>query len=283
MPRVSDATDPLPRLAHRCWKVMEALHAGIYFSPDAAREYEQLGVSGRAGYFASRGAAFGTVPAGVVDATFYVWSPTLVAKLWPRAWEATDPQSMTAARHRGVRAMLEPALADLDLARPLALAQEACAGLTAPGRALYAAHAAQPVPDDDVTALWHAATLLREHRGDGHVAVLLAAGLGPVEAMWLHGAYSGTLDFLRASRGWADEDWAAAADRLRERGLMDAEDGLTDAGSDLKKEVERQTGLRAEEGWRHLGADGCARLDEALAPVKEALVAAEVLPAGLLR
>ena len=216
-----------------------------------------------------------------MTATFYVWSPTLVAKLWPRAWEATDPASMTAARHRGVRAMLAPALDGHDLAEPLALARQACAGLSAPGRPLYAAHAAQPWPQDDVVALWHAATLVREHRGDGHVALLLAAGLGPVEAMWLHGAYSQTLDFLRASRGWAEEDWDAAAQRLRDRGLMDADGGLTDAGTDLKKDVEAQTGRLAQEGWRHLGVDGCERLDALLTPLREAVAAAGVLPAGL--
>lgn len=272
--------DPLPRLAHRCWRSLESLHVGVYFSADAAKEYEALGVSGRAGYFASRGAALGQVPADVVTATFYVWSPTLVATLWPRAWQATDPVSMTAARHRGVTAMLAPALDGHDLAEPLALAREACAGLTSPGRALYAAHAAQDEPQGDLLGLWHAATLVREHRGDGHNALLLAAGLGPIEAMWLHGTSTGTLDFLRDTRGWAEEDWAAAADRLRDRGLMDADGGLSDAGTDLKKDVEQQTGRLAEEGWRHLGAEGCARLDELLQPLRTAVRDAGVLPAG---
>jgi len=172
-------------------------------------------------------------------------------------------------------------LGEPDIGEALELARTACAGLTAPGRPLYAGHAALPWPTDELLALWHAASLLREHRGDGHVATLLQAGLDPVEAIVTGGLMAGTTGFMRTSRGWTDAEWAAGEDRLRERGLL-GPDGLTAAGTALRRDLETSTDRAAEIGWRHLGADGAARLLELVRPLRRTLLEGDVFPPELL-
>ena len=275
--------DPLPRLAHRCWRALETLHVVVYFAPEPAQAYADLGLRRRDGYFASRSAALGEASPELVTATFYVFAPSLVARSLPQAWSTAQPAEVLAARHRGVRASLGPLTDGVDLDEVLPLVRRACEGLSVHGRALFAAHAALPLPDDPVLGLWHAATLLREHRGDGHVAALLSAGLGPVEAMVLHGTATGTLPFLRRSRGWAEEDWAAATTSLQAQGLLGDDGTLTAEGTRRRAEVEQATSRAAEEGWRHLGPQGCARLDELLQPLSAAVLSSGLLPEGLGR
>src|SRR5664280_1372085 len=227
----SHADDPIPALARRCWAALETLHVVAYFAPEPAAAYRALGLSGRAGYFASRSAPMGPVPAGVTVATFYVFAPALVQRSILSAWEITTPVAVLTARHTGVTEALHRVLGEPDIGEALELARTACAGLTAPGRPLYAGHAALPWPTDELLALWHAASLLREHRGDGHVATLLQAGLDPVEAIVTGGLMAGTTGFMRTSRGWlaaprrrrrcpaAGAGAAAAADAARGRRL----------------------------------------------------------------
>jgi len=277
----SHADDPIPALARRCWAGLETLHVVAYFAPEPAAAYRALGLSGRAGYFASRSAPMGPVPAGVTVATFYVFAPALVQRSILSAWEITTPVAVLTARHTGVTEALHRVLGEPDIGEALELARTACAGLTAPGRPLYAGHAALPWPTDELLALWHAASLLREHRGDGHVATLLQAGLDPVEAIVTGGLMAGTTGFMRTSRGWTDAEWAAGEDRLRERGLL-GPDGLTAAGTALRRDLETSTDRAAEIGWRHLGADGAARLLELVRPLRRTLLEGDVFPPELL-
>jgi hypothetical protein len=132
--------------------------------------------------------------------------------------------------------------------------------------------------------LWHAATLLREHRGDGHFAAVALSGLGPVETLVLHGAVSGIRAFLQKTRGWTDQEWTAAEANLSVHGLITvADDGcveLTAAGREVKGAIERRTRLAALAGWRHLGLDGTERLVELLMPVRAALLASDIFPPG---
>ncbi len=183
----------------------------------------------------------------------------------------------TAARAEGVAACLHRVLGEPDVAEAVALAREACAGLSAAGRPIYAAWSAMPWPEDPLMQLWHAGLLLREHRGGGHVAALMAAGLDPVEALVTGGLASDSLEFVRTTRGWTDAEWTAGVERLRARGLVD-DGGLTAAGVALRQQVEATTDALAMSGWAHLGAEGCARLVELLAPLRERLFASGVLP-----
>lgn len=267
-----------PALARRAWGTLETLHVTGFFAPEVNAAYDRFGVPAtRAGYFAARGSAFGPCAPELVISTFYVFAPQLVRAAVPAVWAAGTPEEWATARRDGVAARLHDVLGEPDVAEAVELAREACAGLTPAGRPVYAAWSAQPWPEDPLLQLWHAGLLLREHRGDGHVTALLSAGLDPVEALVTGGLASDSTEFVRTTRGWTDEEWAAGVQRLRARGLVD-DDGLTQAGRDLRDDVETVTDFLAVEGWAHLGEDGIGRLVELVTPLREQVLASGVLP-----
>lgn len=271
--------DTLPSLARRCWKLLETIHRPVYFAPEPAQEFAALGLDGFAAYFASRAAAFGAVPAQVVTATFYNFSPDLVASVIPAAWETATPQQVLEARHRGIAATLHRQLGPEGAREAAGLVRELTAGFDCAGRPLFAAHAALPWPDEPVLALWHGATLVREHRGDGHVAALLSAGTSPIDACITGGIDSGTLKFSRKTRGWTDQEWQQAVARLIEEGLLASDTELTEAGKRLRAELERRTDESALDGWASFGTASAERLEALLAPLAERVQAASG-PAG---
>jgi hypothetical protein len=267
----------LIRASRQAWGALETVHVLGYFADDVRDAYVALGLHPRLSYFAARAAAFGPVGPEVPTATFYVFAPWLPAKALPSSWAVADPEQVQQARRDGMAVVLDRVVGGTDVAELLELARAVCAGLTVPGRPLYAAHAGLAWPAEPRLALWHAATLIREHRGDGHVAALLRAGLDPVESIVVGGLFAGNTGFMRASRGWSDDEWAAATARLTERGLMDGT-ALTDAGLAFRKGVERETDRMALEGWRHLGLDGTRRVAELAAPLRAAALASGILP-----
>jgi hypothetical protein len=127
-------------------------------------------------------------------------------------------------------------------------------------------------------ALWHAATLIREHRGDGHVAVLQSYEIGPLESLVLGGVFSGNTDFLKESRGWRPEEWEATEARLKERGLLEASGQLSTEGQRLRQEIEDRTDRLATQGWAHAGRADSERLLELLTPIRAQVLASGVLP-----
>jgi hypothetical protein len=161
-----------------------------------------------------------------------------------------------------------------EVAEAAELAREAAAACPPAGRPLFAAHAALPWPLEPHLVLWHAQTLLREFRGDGHVATLLTAGISGLEARITYEATGAVPPgVLQATRGWSDAAWEAGRARLRERGWLDAAGLPTDAGREGREALERRTDELAMAPWRHLGPAGCARLRELGRPLSEALVA----------
>lgn len=272
--------DLLP-LSRKAWADLEVLHVVGYFAPEVTDAYVGLGLHPRLAYFPGRAAAFGKAGPGLTVATFYVFAPWLVEAALPAAWELTTPEQVVSARRSGMSAALERVLGTPDVSEALAIAREVCAGLTPQGRPLHAAHASLPWPEDDLLALWHAATLIREHRGDGHVSVLQVAGLDPVEATVLGGLWSSSTGFLRKTRGWSDEEYDAATDRLRARGWLDVEGQLTAAGRAGRQQVEDDTDRLALEGWAHVGPERTARLHELVAPLRVTVLESGVLPRTL--
>lgn len=258
------------RAGRRCHNVLNPLHSAAYFSPDLAKELAPYGIEDpTAVYLAGRAAAMGAVGAGTVTATFYNFAHPLVARFVPEVWDFASPETVLAARLRAADCMLRRLLGeetiDSDELREAAeLALRASAGCTRPGRPLYAAHADLPVPDAPHLALWHAATLLREHRGDGHLAALQRAGLDPLEALVSHTASGRGMapKWVLSTRGYNEQHWAAAQDRLRDRGLLDADGELTEDGLALRKKLENETDLLDRRPYELLGADGVARLTE---------------------
>ncbi len=258
-----------PAVVARAYRAVEPLHAQMYFAPEHDETFSALGLRpGRMSYFAGRAAPMGAVGAGVVTATFYNFSPSLVAHLIPRAWTIASPEQVIEARwgiaRRSLTRLLgEEAIDSAEFAELAGLLREACDALTPEGRPLYAGHADLPWPNDPLLDLWHAATLLREYRGDGHIAALLHADLNGLEALITHTATGRgfTLPAAKATRGWGDEEWAAECAALVERGLL-ADDGLTAAGKDLRARVEAETDVLSADPWLLLGAERTDRVIE---------------------
>ncbi|MEU7553191.1 hypothetical protein AB0B01_12720 [Streptomyces sp. NPDC044571] len=276
--------------ARRCWHAaINPLHATIYFSPDLAKEYAALGVTERlAVNLASRSAAMGAVGAGAVTAAFYNYRHDSVARHLPAVWDTITPEQALAARLRAAdrtlrRLLGEETVASPEIAEAADLAMRATEACTRHARPLYAAHADLPVPEEPHLRLWHATTLLREHRGDGHLAALLIAGLDPLEALVSHTATGRGMapKWNRAVRGWEPSDLTAAADRLRERGILDADGELTDEGRAVRERLEADTDRLDAAPYEHLGADGLARLAELGGGFVQRAMAAGAFPADL--
>jgi hypothetical protein len=258
-------TNALARAAHTA---TNSLHALIYFVPETEQQLTGTGLKpGRMCYFAGRAAPMGAVGSGVVTATFYNFSPGLVAHNIPRAWELASPAAVTAARlaaaDAALRRLLGPeVITSPDLRTLAGLTREAAGACRAEGCPLYAAHADLPWPGDPHLVMWHALTLLREHRGDGHVAALGLAGLTGIEALITHTATGQGFvpEFARASRGWRQEEWDAAVDGLTARGLLGGDGALTPAGQALRDQIEADTDRLAAPPWQHLGEERTAEV-----------------------
>lgn len=284
---MTSADDELLTLAARAHSRLEPLHAFIYFAPELQEEVGALGVKpGRMTYFASRSAPMGAVGPGTVAATFYNFSPSLIAHLLPRAWQATTPEQVIAARftaaERGLKRLLGD-LADSDAVAECASEIRAAAqGCTIEGRPLYAAHADLDWPQAPLLQLWHGITLLREFRGDGHIAALVASGLSGREALVTHCAtgFGFTEATAKLTRGWSDDEWARSVSDLQTRGLLDADGKLTQAGGVQRLEIEAQTNAMDAAPWRLIGADRTRRLIDAVKPLQRQLLGAGAFPSG---
>ncbi|MGW2620141.1 SCO6745 family protein [Streptomyces sp. NPDC001500] len=279
-----------PLAGRRCHHPLNSLHATHYFSPELGRELGALGITHpRAVNFATRAAALGPVGAGAVTAAFYNYKHDLVARHVPAVWSVAGPGEVLAARLRAVDATLrrllgEEALASAEMAEAAGLALRAAEACGRGARPLYSAHADLPVPDEPHLAYWHAATLLREHRGDGHLAVLTSAGLDGLEAIVTHTSTGRgmTPKWVLATRGWSEADWNAAVERLRERGLLDGDGELTERGVALREDVERETDRLDLAPYEHLGAEGVARLTALASTFARSAAAAGAFPADLI-
>jgi hypothetical protein len=272
--------------ARRTFRAAEPIHGMIYFTPRGPDAYAQLGITHqRMAYFASRSAAMGQVPAETVIATFFNFNPAIIRQAIPAAWDIATPTQVLAARLEAVDRSLRQAWGGevggpqvreaADLARRAA---ERASG-RCQGRPLFAGHASLPWPDLPHLVLWHAQTLLREYRGDGHVALLLTEDLDGLGALITHAA-AGDIpaEALRATRSWSEQDWAAGMQRLRDQGWL--ADGpeltLSADGQRRRRSVEDRTDQLAVYPYQAIGADGCARLTELAGQLSAAVMSADL-------
>ncbi|MFF7892324.1 hypothetical protein ACFZDI_10425 [Streptomyces sp. NPDC007907] len=274
-------------VARAMWERFEPVHQLVYFTPEVREAAEDLGLRGYwTGYFALRAAPLGPVPASVVTSCFYVFHPDRAASALPDAWAAVSPQQVIEARERAVGAAMTclygpDVVASAELAEAADLAWEAALAADTAGRALGAANQALPRPAQPHVRLWQALTTLREHRGDGHVAVLVGRRLGPVEALVLKSATGETdAEFQRRIRQWGVEEWGSAQATLCERGWIDEEGRLTKAGAAAHEQVEADTDAAAVTPWRTLGADGTTRLAHLLEPLARRVLDSGMVPTG---
>ena len=265
-------------LSRRARRMFEPYHAMIYFAPEARQALLDVGFKGFwMGYFASRSAPLGPVFAAVVTATFYLFHPAMVARALPDAWRFASPEQVLEVRLQAADAALRRLLGDqvasAELAEAADLAQEATRGCSVSGRALFAGYSQLPWPKEPHLVLWHATTLLREHRWDGHRAALLTEGVDGCEA---HLTYVGTGEVSRETmqpvRGWSDQEWEAAAKRLQQRGLLDEQGLLTLAGTQVRQAIEDRTDQLALPPWHHLGRERSERLLALAQPISQRIV-----------
>ncbi|OBF54312.1 hypothetical protein A5756_15075 [Mycobacterium sp. 852002-53434_SCH5985345] len=280
-----------PVLARRFFDRFEPVHAVTYFAPEARAALDGLGYRGFwMGYFAARSAPLGIVPREVITAIFYNFAPERVAKALPAAWQIAGPDAASRARQESaVAALRRYGLDSNENVRTAAeLAGKAARRAPLDARPLFAANLALPWPDDPLAALWHATTLLREHRGDGHVAVLAAAGISGRDSNVLHAAAGGVpREYIARTRDYDEAAWRHHERRLAERGLLDDDGALTAAGRELKDHIERSTDTLALSALDALSDDEVETLFRALTPLTRAVVAGgdvpDLTPMGLRR
>jgi len=278
-------------IARRVWHRLETVNAVTYFAPECRQAADDVGLKGFwMGYFAFRAAPMGRVGSGVVGATFFNFHPDRVRRAIPDAWVFAHPADVVVARASAAAAALRRLLPD-DGADRLAEAilpdLRAAVGVAdGTGRALFAANRELDVPADPVAALWQSATALREHRGDGHVALLTTTGLDGCEMLVLFAATEGLPpELFQASRGWPEYEWVEARERLQGRGLVAGDGSATPAGRQLRNEIERRTDELAVEPYAALGeqrvGELIARLDGPARQISGADVIVYPNPMGL--
>jgi hypothetical protein len=274
-------------VAREMWLLFEPVHAVTYFVPEGRAAYEAAGLRGFwRGYFAGRAAPLGPVGAAPVVAAFSGFAPVMVERALPDVWSRATPAAALAARRDGAVAALSRVAAGMpagDVADAAGLLERAVGAAEYAGRVLAAAHAALPRPDEPLARLWHACTVLREHRGDGHVAALVAAGLDGCEPLVWRAGIDVPRDVLQPNRGWTDGEWAAATERLVARGWLRPDGTVSDAGRVAHDAVEAATDVAAARPWAALTETDLDRLRTLLAPVAAACLGLmpERTPIGL--
>ncbi|MYX14173.1 hypothetical protein GTY67_12265 [Streptomyces sp. SID8374] len=276
-----------PARVRQMWHLLEPLHAVLYYAPAAFEEAAALGYTTEErwpSYFAWRAAPLG--PAGADEAVraFHSFAPAVVGDYMPVSWAVASPEAVLAARLRAVDRAYRALFGDrrvegAEFAEAAALVRRA-AEAASPGvrGGLGPANSALPWPDAPHLVLWHAATVLREHRGDGHIAALEAAGLDPVESLVSFAGVGAARPEVFASRGWGAVEWGAARRRLQERGLLAADGTATEAGRELRAKVELRTDEEAAAPWRALGEEGRLRLVELLGEPWLEVIGSGMLP-----
>ena len=269
--------DVASQLAQHLWRHLEPIHALVYFAPEHRAACDAIGLRGGwMAYFASRAAPLGAASPGLVTALFYNFHPRLVARSLPDAWAFAAPDAVLEARlsaiDRALRRELGSWLMSPELEQAAEQAHLAASDLPSAGRPMYAANLTLPWPNEPHLVLWHAATLLREHRGDGHNAALLTHDIDGCEAHVLQVADRVVpRSVLQPYRGFSDDEWTAATARLRQRGLLDEQAELTAAGRALRADIASRTDQLAAGPVDVLGVESTEVLLTALAPIRSQL------------
>ena len=259
-------------------RAITAAHLFVYLVPEAAEEAAKLGVTDREpAYFAFRSAAMGAVPWQVTLATFYNFRPETVRSC-AGVWNVASPTQWQAARFVAVKRAFERVGVDLSadqIAEARSLVDPVVVNADYAGKALASANASVVLPSDPLVALWQQITVVREWRGDAHLIVLADNRLGPCDCNVIHTA-TGRLPtgLVRATRGWNDEEWAAATQRLAARGWLTSDGTVTDAGVAAREQIEVETDEHCAALWAPLGNAGAKRLATLIAPINDAFTGA---------
>lgn len=272
-------------LVRQMWQLLEPVHATLYYAPEAFEEAAALGYATDErwpSYFAYRAAPLGPVAPALVNALFYSFSPQMVERCTASAWRIASPERVLEARNaavdRALRRLLGARTGSPGLREAADLARRSAEAASTAGRPMAAANASTHWPDEPHLVLWQAATILREHRGDGHVTALQAHGIGPIESLVSHAAVGAAPEGVFGSRQWSDAEWTAARDRLAARGLVEADGRATKEGLRVRTAVEKLTDELAAAPWDALTPAETARLAELLVPPVLDIVGSGLLP-----
>jgi len=274
----------VPAAARVLWRLIEPVHAVSYFAPEPIAEFSRAGYRGFwMGYFAGRAAPLGPVGPELVYALFYNFTFNRVARALPDAWAFAPAGVALEARERGATAALRRQLADLAgdpcVAEAADLLARAAHAAPLEGRPLFAANRALPEPVDPIARLWHFATLLREHRGDGHIASLLSFGITGRQSHVLQSLAIGMPKSVYVTaREFSDGEWEDMLAQLRTAGYVDAAGNLTDAGRAIKDDIEARTDELAWSAYAGLPPGDLDELAGALRPIARAVVQAGDIP-----
>lgn len=255
---------------------LERIHAPAYYAAGVRRAWKEVGLKGYwMGYFGSRAAPMGAVAAATVEATFPSFASHRIRRAIPDAWGFAAPDDILAARDAAMARVLAEAWDELDVEAVAGECRELAEGIDVPGarssRPLYAANAAREWSDDPHLVVFHASTMVREYRGDTHMALLVVSGLDGIEANVLAGAgESYDRDWVRESRGWSDPDWEGAVERLVERGWITSDEEFTVGGRAWRDELENRTDELVAPMVERFGDDRAVELTSLLEPLVEA-------------
>lgn len=263
------------------WTMIEPIHALTYFAPESQQAFEAAGLKGFwRGYFAGRAAPLGAVEPGVVTALFFGFHPTFVERAVPDVWSRCAPSTALHARLAGVDAAWNVHLPDTNrsqVRRAAFILRSAVEAVAHDRRPMFAANAAIDWPDEPHLALWQATTVLREHRGDGHVTALNLHRIDPCEAHILRIAQSGeSVGSIKPYRGWTDDDWIDAIGRLASRDLLDETGQITQQGIEVRSSVEALTDQLARQPVATIQTE-LAELSSVLTPIVSA-IAGRIVP-----
>ena len=281
------------KAARQLGSLLEPVTGQVYFSPECHANYVALGFEPSRGefngvaapdgpaYFTSRGSVLGQVPGTVVAATFGVFNPEAVVPAVTLGWTKTDAATICQARTDGAIGQLQRILGaePAGVERANELLARAVEPLRPEGRSLYAGQAALPLPDTVLGQVWRRGDMLREYRGDSHIAAWIAAGIDATEIGLLSELYWGLpLRTYSRTRAWSEAQFDAATERLESRGLI-ADGAFTDAGRDARESIEDETDRQMKPVLDALG-DEIDELFAILAPWGVAIREAKGYPAS---
>ena len=291
--------DETSRKARHLWDVVEPIAASAYFAPEAHAAYEKLGFQGSGGesggiqfpdmvaYFISRGACLGKVSGNVIAAAFGVFKREMVVSAVDAGWKiVADPGPVLDAREAGTVAALERVLGHdpAGLARATQLLRRAADGAPGAGRHLYSGLQSLGYPATPMGDFWRAADLVREHRGDSHIAAWIAADLDACEVGVITDPWRGQrLKSWVRSRGWSEDELDGAIERLRARGFIEASgdgDRITAAGWQLREDIDTATDQMEKRVIAALGED-IDELFRITEPIADEVIRGRLYPAAV--
>ena len=282
--------------ARTAYETLEPFHVLAYFNPGMKAALDETGLSPIALYAGGRGAPLGPCAPSVVTATFYNFNPGLIEPAWRDA-VAVGLDTVSDARYRMLDEQLRAIIgdgADEPVIGELADTFEAAVTrLPLGGRPLAAAWASGPVPEAPHLRLWRHVAVLREWRGDNHIAALVTHGLDGLDVVTFHEAdlpdptvkrrIMGR-EMIKFTRGWSDDDWERSVDRLVAAGLAERTDTpnalgvahrLTADGAATYDDIEAETDALGETIW---SAPELIDALDRIRPYVKAILDAGVLP-----